>query len=224
MFKDGEKGVVLQRDKQTYAVAPHLVCGLADPQTLRKIADVAEKHGLTIKVTSEQRIALIGIPPEKVDAIWAELGMGIGHVVGNTVRGVKACPGTEFCKRGQQDSLGMGKLLDQRYHGTPLPGKLKLGVSGCPFQCAETSVKDIGLIGKPKGWTLMIGGCAGGRPRLGDLLAENLTTEQALNVVDQLVEYFKANAKPNDRMARLVERHGLDAIRQAVGLQLATVV
>ena len=218
MFKDGEKGVVLQRDKQTYAVVPHLTCGLADPQTLRKIADVAQRHNLTIKVTSEQRIALIGVPPEKVDAVWAELGMDVGHVVGNTVRGVKACPGTDFCKRGTQDSLAMGRILDERYHGMPLPGKMKFGVSGCLFQCAETSFKDIGLVGKPKGWTIMIGGCGGGRPRLGDKLVEDLSTEQALAVVDRLVEYFKTHAKHHDRMARLLERQGLEAIRQAVGL------
>jgi NAD(P)H-nitrite reductase large subunit len=218
MLKDGEKGVVLQRDKQTYAVAPHLVCGLADPQTLRKIADVAQRHNLTIKVTGEQRIALIGIPPEMVDTVWAELGMDIGHVVGNTVRGVKACPGTDFCKRGQQNSLAMGRILDERYHGKPLPGKMKFGVSGCPFQCAETSFKDIGLVGKPNGWTILVGGCGGGRPRIADKLVEDLPTEQAVQIVDRLVEYFKANAKPHDRMARLVERNGLDTLRQAIGI------
>ncbi len=218
MLKDGEKGVILQRDKQTYAVVPHLVCGLADPKSLRKIAEVAERHNLTIKVTSEQRIALIGVPLEKVDTVWAELGMEVGHVVGNTVRGVKACPGTDFCKRGTQDSLAMGRILDERYHGMALPGKMKFGVSGCLFQCAETSFKDIGLVGKPKGWTIMIGGCGGGRPRLGDKLAEDLSTEQALDVVDRLVEYFKTHAKHHDRMARLVERQGLEAIRQALGI------
>lgn len=218
MYKDGEKGLILQRDKHTYAIAPHLTCGLADPATLRKLADVAEKHQLTLKITSEQRIALIGIPPEKVDQIWEELGMQPGHVVGNTVRGVKACPGIDFCKRGQQDSLGMGKIIDQRYHGISLPGKMKLGVSGCGFQCAETSFKDIGLVGKPKGWTILIGGCGGGKARIGEVLVSDLPAEEALKVVDRLVEYFKTHAKPHDRMARLVERVGLDAIRQALNL------
>ena len=98
---------------------------------------------------------------------------------------------------------------------------MKLGVSGCLFQCAETNFKDIGLVGKPKGWTIMIGGCGGGRARVGDKLVEDLPTEQALEVVDRLVEYFKTHAKTHDRMARLVERDGLETIRQAVGLSLA---
>jgi len=218
MLNDGEKGVVIQRDKVTYAVAPHLVCGLADPQTLRKIADVAERHNLTIKVTSEQRIAIIGVRAEMVDTIWAELGMPHGHVVGNTVRGVKACPGTDFCKRGQQDSLKMGRMLDERYHGKPLPGKMKFGVSGCTFQCAETSFKDIGLVGRPKGWTLIVGGCGGARPRIGEAIASDLTTEQALAAVEKLVEFFRQHSKPHERMARLVERLGLPAVKAAAGV------
>lgn len=218
MLNDGEKGVVIQRDKVTYAVAPHLVCGLADPQTLRKIADVAERHNLTIKVTSEQRIAIIGVRAEMVDTIWAELGMPHGHVVGNTVRGVKACPGTDFCKRGQQDSLKMGRMLDERYHGKPLPGKMKFGVSGCTFQCAETSFKDIGLVGRPKGWTLIVGGCGGARPRIGEVIASDLTTEQALAAVEKLVEFFRQHSKPHERMARLVERLGLPAVKAAAGV------
>ncbi len=219
MLQDGEKGVILQRDKATYAIAPHLTCGLADPATLRKIADVAERHGLTIKITSEQRVALIGIPADKVDQIWSELDMPRGHVVGNTVRSVKACPGTQFCKRAQQDSLAMGKLLDERYHGISLPGKMKLAASGCVFQCAESNFRDIGLVGKPNGWTILIGGNGGGKPRIGTPLIDNVKTEQAAEIVDRLVELFKTSAQKNDRMARLIERHSLDAVRAAIGLQ-----
>lgn len=218
MLQDGDKGVIIQRDKQTYAVAPHLVCGVTDPVTLRKIADVAEKHNLVIKVTSEQRIALIGVTAEKVDHVWQDLGMTPGHVVGCTVRSVKACPGTDFCKRGQRDSLKMGGILDQRYHGIPLPGKMKLAVSGCTFQCAETNFRDIGLVGRPKGWMIYIGGNGGGKPRIAQLLAENLSDADALEIVDRLVEMFKRNAQKHDRMGRLIERHGLEAIRAAVGV------
>lgn len=223
MLKDGEKGAIIQRDKTTYAVAPHLTCGLADPATLRRIADVAEKHCLTIKVTSEQRIALIGASAEKVDEIWEDLDMEKGHVVGNTVRGVKACPGNDFCKRGQQNSLEVGRILDERYHGIELPGKMKFGVSGCGFQCAETNFKDIGLVGKPAGWAIFIGGNGGGRPHIGQILADNIPTEVTLEIVARLVELFRRNAHNHDRMSRLIERHSLDAIRNAIGLQGATI-
>ena len=156
MLEDGVKGVIIQRDRETYAVAPHLPCGMVTPDTLRKLADVAEKYKVqAIKVTSAARIALIGIKEEDVDAIWADLGMDVGNVVGICVRSVKACPGTTYCKRGQQDSLAVGLALDKKYHGMEMPGKMKIGVSGCPNQCAETSFKDIGLVGIPKGWRVM---------------------------------------------------------------------
>lgn len=218
MLQDGDKGVIIQRDKVTYAVAPHLVCGLADPATLRKIAEVAERHGLVIKVTSEQRIALIGVTAEMVDQVWRELGMTPGCVVGSVVRSVKACPGMDFCKRGQQNSLKIGRILDERYHGIRLPGKMKFAVSGCTFQCAETNFRDIGLVGRPKGWMIYIGGNGGGKPRIGQLLCENLSDDAAIEVVDRLVEMFRKNAQKHDRMGRLVERYGLEAIQAVVGI------
>lgn len=218
MLQDGDKGVIIQRDKVTYAVAPHLVCGVADPATLRKIADVAERHELVIKVTSEQRIALIGVTAEKVDEVWKDLGMTPGCVVGSVVRSVKSCPGMDFCKRGQQNSLKMGRILDERYHGLALPGKMKFAVSGCTFQCGETNFRDIGLVGRAKGWTIYIGGNGGGKARIGQVLVENLSEELALEIVDRLVEMFKRNAQKHDRMGRLVERHGIEAIRAAVGI------
>ena len=100
-----------------------------------------------------------------MDAIWAELDMDPGNVVGICVRSIKACPGTTYCKRGQLDSLGLGKILDEKYHGMELPGKMKIGVSGCPNQCGETSFKDIGLVGTPKGWRVYVGGNGGTNPR-----------------------------------------------------------
>ena len=220
MLKDGEKGVIVQRDKRTYAVAPHLPCGLVTPRQLRKIADVAEKHGCPmLKISGEARIALIGLGEEQVDGVWAELGIEPGSVVGLCIRGVRACPGTTFCKRGMQDSLAVGLELDRCYHGRPLPGKMKLAVSGCPNQCAESSVRDIGLVGSSRGWKVLAGGCGAGRPRLADKIADALTTEQALALVDKLVEFFAANARPHDRMGRLIERIGLDALCRAVGVE-----
>jgi len=218
MLEDGQKGVILQRDKETYALAPHIPCGVVTPETLRKLADVAEKYGAAaMKITSAARIALVGLKEEQVDDVWADLGMSPGAAVGLCVRSVKACPGTTFCKRGQQDSLGIGMQLDERYHGVELPGKCKMGVSGCGNQCAETSFKDIGLVGSPKGWKVVIGGCGGGRPRIADLLVEGLNNDEALAMVDRLVEYFKANAKPKERLGRLINRVGLDAVKEALG-------
>ena len=217
MLTDGQKGVIIQRDKKTYAVAPHIPCGVVSPQTLRRLADVAEKFGAqALKITSASRIAIVGIDEKDVDAIWAELGMSPGFAVGLCVRSVKACPGTTFCKRGMQDSLSLGMKLDGKYHGLQLPGKFKLGVSGCPNQCAETCIKDIGLVGMPNGWKLFVGGNGGGKPRLSIELAKDLSEEQALTLIDKIIDYYKANAKPHQRLGAFIEKVGFENFKAAV--------
>lgn len=218
MLQDGDKGVIIQRDKQTYAIAPHLPCGVVSPDTLRKLADVADKyHVAALKVTSAARIALVGIQEDQVDAVWADLGLAPGAAVGLCVRSVKACPGTTFCKRGQQDSLGIGMLMDQKYHGIQLPGKLKIGVSGCPNDCAETCIKDVALIGTAKGWKVMIGGNGGARPRLAQELAKDVSTEEALAIVDKVIQYYKTHAdKKHRRIGVMVDEMGLDEFKKAV--------
>jgi len=217
MLTDGEKGVIIQRDKQTYAVAPHIPCGVIKPETLRKLADVAEKYGAAaLKITSAARIAIVGLKQEDIDNLWRELDMTPGAAVGLCIRSVKACPGTTFCKRGMQDSLTVGLSLDEKYHGLELPGKLKIGVSGCPNQCAETCIKDIGLVGMPKGWRLLVGGNGGARPRLSKELVKNISTEQALELVENIIQYYKANAKPHQRLGAMIEKMGFDEFKSAL--------
>jgi len=217
MLQDGQKGVILQRDKRTYAVAPHIPCGVVEPATLRKLADVAEKYNAAaLKITSAARIAIVGVDEKDIDSIWSELGMSPGFAVGLCVRSVKACPGTTFCKRGMQDSLTLGLKLDEKYHGFELPGKFKIGVSGCPNQCAETCIKDIGLVGMPKGWRLLVGGNGGAKARLSRELARDLSEEQALGLIDKIIEYYKASAKPHQRLGAMIEKTGFDEFKSAV--------
>ena len=217
MIKDGEKGVILQRDKATYAVAPHIPCGVVSPDLLRRLADAADKYEVSaVKITSAARIALVGIRKEDVDRVWEDLGMPLGHAVGLCVRSVKACPGTAFCRLGQQDSLAMGMKLDARYHGMDLPSKTKMGVSGCNNQCAENCIKDIGLHGKKSGWTLTVGGKGTGKPRLADTLAEDLDDAQALEMVEKVVTYYKENAKKFERIGKMIDRIGLDVVKEAL--------
>jgi len=217
MLQDGEKGVIIQRDKKTYAVAPHIPCGVVNPETLRKLADVSEKYGAqALKITSASRIAIVGIDEKDVDAVWSELGMSPGFAVGLCVRSVKACPGTTFCKRGMQDSLGVGLKMDSKYHGRELPGKFKMGISGCPNQCAETCIKDVGLVGMKNGWRVLVGGNGGGKPRLSQELVRDLTTEEALELADKIIEYYQANAKPHQRLGAMIEKMGFEEFKSAV--------
>lgn len=215
MLKDGEKGVIRQKGKEnaTYAIAPHIPCGIVTPDQLRTLAGVAEKYDVqALKITSAARIAIVGITEDQVDDVWKDLGMDPGHAVGLCVRSVKVCPGTTFCRLGKQDSIEMGMKLDEIYHGMVLPSKMKMAVSGCKIQCAENCIKDISLYGTANGWTLLIGGNGSANPRLADVLMEDLSREDALEMVAKVVEYYRENSK-RERMGRMVERIGLDAVK-----------
>jgi NAD(P)H-nitrite reductase large subunit len=213
-----EKAAILQRDGETYAIAPHIPGGIIFPETLRKIADIAEKYGAAaLKLTSAQRIAIVGLKEEDLDAAWGELGMKPGAAIGLCVRSVKICPGTTFCKRGKQDSVGLGLKLDEKYHGMKLPSKFKMGVSGCQNSCSEPRVKDIGLMGTAKGYTLYVGGSAGPRPRLGDAVAKDLSEDQALDLVDRIISFYKGYEKPR-RIGEVIDEIGIEKFKAEVGL------
>ena len=213
-----EKGAILQRDKETYAIAPHIPAGIVTPDLLRKIADAAEKYNAAaIKLTSAQRMAIVGLNEEDLDNVWADLGVKPGAAIGLCVRSVKICPGTTFCKRGQQDAVGLGLKLDERYHGMELPSKLKMGVSGCTNSCSEPAVKDIGIMGTPKGYTLMIGGTAGRKPRIADVMAKGLSEDEVLDIVERILKFYKSTTK-KQRLGSLIDEIGPERFKEEVGL------
>ncbi len=212
-----EKGAILQRDG-TYAIAPHIPGGIiTDPELLVRIANVAKKYNCpAIKVTSSQRIAIVGLKEEDIDAAWKDLDMIPGAAIGLCVRSVKFCPGTTFCKRGQQDSVGLGTEIDRRYHGMTLPSKFKISVSGCPNKCMDAMMIDFGIMGTPKGFTVYVGGNGGLNPRFGEKLAEHQTSEQVLQILDRTVNFYKKEARTNERLGKFIDRLGFDRYRQEV--------
>ncbi len=216
MLKDGEKGAVVQRDKKTYAIVPHLGMGLVTAQQLRKLADVSEKYGAALKITSAQRIAIVGLKEEDIDSIWSELDINPGAAVGLCVRSVKACPGTTFCRLAKGDSLALAAELDRRYHGMKLPWKFKIGVSGCPNQCAENCIKDLGFHAKNAGWIATVGGNGGSRPLLAHELKKGMSNEEALELAERVIEYFNNHAKKTERLGRLIMRVGFDEFKNAI--------
>ena len=217
MLKDGEKGAILQRDKENYAIVPHFPLGLITPDNLRKLADVAEKYEIPVmKITSASRIAMVGFKEDQIDDAWQDLGITPGAAIGLCIRSIQACPGTTLCRLGKQDSLALGKEIDNRYHAYKLPNKLKIGISGCLNNCAETPVKDIGFVGKPKGWTIVVGGNAASRPQLSQELISGLSDKEALDVADNIVKYFEKEAKKSERMGRFIDRIGFDTFKEAV--------
>jgi len=215
MLKLGEKGAILQRDKKTYAIAPHIPCGLVTPELMRRVADVAERYNVDlIKITGATRIVLVGLQEQDIDAAWVDLGMDKGAAVGLCVRSIRTCPGIEYCRLATQDALGIGLKLDEVYHGMQLPNKMKMAVSGCNLNCSESVVRDIGLVGKADGWVLMIGGNVGPRPRLAVELTSGLTDEAALDLIARLVEFYRENGKKGERLGKMVARVGLKPFQE----------
>ena len=205
-----EKGASLQKDMKTYAIIPYIAGGIIKPDELRKIADIAEKYHIkTLKMTSSQRMIMIGIKPEDIDNIWKDLGMKPGGFTGNSVRPSKLCPGSSYCKKGVQNTIKMGKKIDDRYCRFKTPKKLKIGVSGCVNSCAESAIKDIGLIGTPKGWKLLVGGNAGVQPKIGKLLAKNLSDNEVLDLIDKIMKYYKDNSDEK-RLSLFITEIGFD--------------
>jgi NAD(P)H-nitrite reductase large subunit len=217
MLKVGEKGAIPQRDKLTYAVAPHIPCGVITPALLRKLADVAEKYqAQALKITGATRIAIVGLKEEDIDHVWHDLGMDKGAAVGRCVRSIRACPGNTFCSFGKQNSLGLGMKLDNLYHGAELPGKFKMAVSGCPLGCAESWVRDLGLIGEAGGWKVVVGGNVGAKPRIANELVTGLNDDQAMEWADKLISCYREQANKGERLGRMIDRIGFDTLKAAL--------
>jgi NAD(P)H-nitrite reductase large subunit len=213
-----EKGAILQQDRETYAIAPHIPGGFIGVAAFTKMVDVAEKYNaMALKLTAGQRIAIIGLKEEDLDGVWRDLEMKIGYAIGLCVRMVKFCPGTTYCRHGKQDAMGLGMKLDKLYHGYPLPAKFKIGVAGCEYGCAAPSVKEIGLKGTPDGWILTAGGNCGAKPRFGDLIAESLTDREAEIIVGNIITFFEGCTWAKKmRLGRVVDKMGLDEFKKAI--------
>lgn len=211
------EGAILQRDKMTYAIVPKTPVGLVSADVLEKIAGVVRKYQIPIvKITSGQRLALVGLQREQIEPAWADLGIGIGQATALCLHYVQACPGNSVCKFGVNDSLGLGTELDETLDGMGFPAKLKVGVSGCPMCCAESYLRDVGLFAKSKGWTVVVGGNAGGRPRIGDVLAADLPRAEAVALTLKFLRYYQDQGNPRERTARFLQRLGIEAVKAAV--------
>ncbi len=222
MIQESARTGIVQKDKETVALIPEIKFGMMTPDDLEKFAAVSRKYEIpVIKITSAQRIALVGVKPQHVEAIWNELGMEPGHGLGTGLNYVQSCPGTAVCRLGQRDSMGMAERIYDLVKSIGIETKLKFGVSGCPLACGEGIIRDIGIFGKKAtGWTVQIGGNSGLNARLGDVLAKDLDDEQLIEVITKLMIYYKENMKTKERMYRFVPRMGgVDAIKKALGLE-----
>ena len=204
----------IQKDG-TFSVIPRIRGGVTSPDELRRIADVADKYKVPmVKITGSQRIDLLGVKKEDLPKVWADLGMPSGQAYTKGVRMVKTCVGTEFCRYGTQDSTSAGIELERRFEQLFTPHKVKMATVGCPRNCAEATVKDIGLVGQEGGWQVVVGGAAGKSVRKADLLTTVETTEEALDAAELFFQYYREQANYLERTYDFVERIGIEKIRK----------
>jgi nitrite reductase (NADH) large subunit len=204
----------------TFSVVPRMWGGLTTPGELRAIADVADKFNIpTVKVTGGQRIDLLGVKKEDLPAVWAHLnkaGLVSGHAYAKGLRTVKTCVGKEWCRFGTQDSTGLGVKMERLLYGSWTPAKVKLAVSGCPRNCAEATVKDIGVVCVDSGYDIHIAGAAGLHVRATDFLGHVDTEEETLEHVAAVMQLYREEAVYLDRVWKWVEKTGLDRIRRII--------
>ncbi|WP_285821131.1 nitrite reductase large subunit NirB [Cellulosimicrobium sp. Marseille-Q4280] len=210
----------MQKDG-TYSVVPRIPGGEITPDGLLVIGQVAKDFGLYTKITGGQRIDMFGARIEQLPHIWRRLvehGFESGHAYGKSLRTVKSCVGSTWCRFGVQDSVGMAVELELRYRGLRSPHKIKLGVSGCARECAEARGKDVGVIATDKGWNVYVGGNGGFTPRHAQLLAEDLTSDELIRTIDRFLMYYIRTADRLQRTAAWVEDYegGLEAIREVI--------
>ncbi|MDR6168289.1 nitrite reductase (NADH) large subunit [Microbacterium paludicola] len=210
----------MQKDG-SYSVVPRIPGGEITPAKLLVIAQVAQDFNLYTKITGGQRIDLFGARLEQLPAIWGRLveaGFESGHAYGKSLRTVKSCVGSTWCRYGVQDSVGMAVRLELRYRGLRAPHKFKLGVSGCARECAEARGKDVGVIATETGWNVYVGGNGGFTPRHAVLLAENLDDDALLRAIDRFLMYYISTADRLQRTAPWFEdlEGGIDGLRAVI--------
>jgi nitrite reductase (NADH) large subunit len=204
----------IQKDG-TFSVIPRIRGGVTSAAELRRIADVADKyHVPMVKITGSQRIDLLGVKKEDLPKIWADLDMPSGQAYTKGVRMVKTCVGTDFCRFGTQDSTAVGIELERRFEQLFTPHKVKMAAVGCPRNCAEATVKDIGLVGQEGGWQVVVGGAAGKSVRKADLLTTVETSEAALEAAELFFQYYRESANYLERTYDFVERFGIEKVRK----------
>jgi nitrite reductase (NADH) large subunit len=207
----------IQKDG-TFSVVPQMKGGVTTPAQLRKIADVAEKWEVPmVKLTGGQRIDLLGIRKEDLPGVWADLGMPSGYAYGKSFRTVKTCVGSEFCRFGVGDSTALGIKIESRFQGLESPAKIKMAVTGCPRNCAESLCKDVGVVAIDGGrWEIYIGGAAGAHIRKGDLLATVDDPDMVVTLSGRFMQYYRENAKWLERTYAFVPRVGADFLREVI--------
>jgi nitrite reductase (NADH) large subunit len=204
----------IQKDG-TFSVVPRIYGGVTTPDELMRIAQVAVKYQVPmVKITGGQRIDLLGVKKEDLPNVWTDLGMPSGHAYTKSFRTCKSCVGTDFCRYGLGDSIALAQEIEHRFQGLESPHKMKLATAGCPRNCSEAYVKDLGAVAIEGGaWQIYIGGAAGGTVRKGDLLCTVTSHAEVLTYMGRFMQYYREHGKYLERTHSFVERIGIGTLR-----------
>jgi len=206
----------IQKDG-TFSVVPRIYGGVTTPDDLKKIAEVAGKYNVPlVKITGGQRIDLLGVKKEDLPSVWKELDMPSGYAYGKSLRTVKTCVGNTFCRFGTQDSIQMGIDMEKKFERLNTPHKVKLAVSGCPRNCAEATIKDLGVVAIDGGWEIYVGGNGGTKLRAADLLVKVKTEEEVLEWTGAYLQYYRETAHYLERTSEWINRVGLEHVKAAL--------
>lgn len=205
--------------KRKYAITPHIPGGFITPENLEKIAKVAKKYNGVIKLTSGQRILITNLEEEDLESIWQELDMVPAVKTQNSVKNVEMCP-AGFCKRSKYNTIGIGMRLSKKYQWAEMPCRTKIGVAGCKNACGSVYSKDVGVIADKTGFIVTVGGSAGYNPRMADIIAIDLKEEDAEELVNIILDYYKEIAEPGEKLGFLIDRIGIESFKNEVLIRL----
>src|SRR3569832_1938373 len=206
----------IQKDG-TYSVIPRMWGGETTASELRRIADVVDKYRIpTVKVTGGQRIDLLGVKKEDLRDVWQDLGMPSGHAYAKALRTVKTCVGSEWCRFGTLDSTQKGKDLERALWRMYAPHKVKLAVSGCPRNCAESGIKDVGVVGVDSGWEIQVGGNGGIKTEAAQFLVKVKTAEEVLEYAGAFLQLYREEGWYLERTVHYIQRVGLDHVKKKI--------
>lgn len=201
--------------KRTFGITPFIPGGFITPENLEKIAQVAKKYKGVIKITSGQRILITNLQESDLPKIWEELHMEPAVKSQYSVKNVEMCP-AGFCKRSKYNTIGIGMKLVKKFHGAEMPNRTKIGVAGCRNACGSAYSKDVGVIADVTGFIVSAGGSAGFHPRMADIIARDITEQQAFSLVESILSYYKEKAEFGEKLGPFIDRIGIDTFKEAV--------
>lgn len=201
--------------KRTFGITPHIPGGFITIDTMQKIVEITKKYNGVLKITSGQRILITNLKQEDLASVWNELGMEPAVKTQNSVKNVEMCP-AGYCKRSKFNTISTGMKLSKKYQWMEMPCRTKIGVAGCRNACGSVYSKDVGVIADKSGFMVTVGGSGGYNPRMSDIVAQDISEKEALDLVDNIFDYYKKNAEDGEKIGFFIDRIGIEKFKKEI--------